>query len=446
MPTEPQMPRPLACLHPQNQASADSKAAFLASFGDTWSPPCNLGDLVRRVHGRSVRRLKTTRFQALVAELLAAGLEVQLPTGEPVDEGCTSPGVQAAVRLRKASNVARQSPTLATPTVPLDTAGSTPDAPARQPPVQVPGTQLVLDRYQGVITRALAERVPESRSGGYFFSEAVIKDLQLALNGLVTLLIGPPGSGKSSLIAELAALTGTPLFVLQGSSDVRRSTMFGQMELVGGSTRMKPGPVIEALRADCWLLVEEVTAIPPGAMVALNNVLSGEVNLDFDGQTAKRGPNFRVFLTSNVAGAMGDASRRHPGQVKLDFATMSRVGYCIKITSRQEELHELIKRWTPANGSEALKKHAAQHANEIVAFYLKLFASATKPVPDLSYIVTPRDLRALWEGLHAPIRRVDGETPRNVRDVARSVLQNKMANEAEALLVENLIGTDLRDE
>lgn len=89
------------------------------------------------------------------------------------------------------------------------------------------------------------------------------------------LLAGPKGIGKTLLLQHLAKALGAPWVAVDGTEDIRRSTLAGLYTLQGNDTAFIPGAVTTAVdlaneTGKCVLALEEVNALPPSIQKMLN--------------------------------------------------------------------------------------------------------------------------------------------------------------------------------
>lgn len=118
-------------------------------------------------------------------------------------------------------------------------------------------------------------------------------------------LFGPRGSGKTSAVHELAGTTKTKLITYQAAAGCTLDDLVGVRDLRDGRTVFTDGPLPEALRDDCWLLIEEANVMHPGVFSKLNTLTDGsgdKLRLP-DGTSLPVGPNFRVVLAFNEGSA-----------------------------------------------------------------------------------------------------------------------------------------------
>ena len=88
-------------------------------------------------------------------------------------------------------------------------------------------------------------------------------------------LYGPTGSGKTSLIKQLAARLNYPVFEVTGHGRMEFADLCGHISLHEGSMRYEYGPLSLAMRYGGLFLINEVDLLSPEVAVGLNGVLEG---------------------------------------------------------------------------------------------------------------------------------------------------------------------------
>ena len=84
-----------------------------------------------------------------------------------------------------------------------------------------------------------------------------------------TNIVGPTGSGKSSMVKYCCALTGRPFIRINGRGDMESSSLLGMMTVDEKGTKWVDGAVTEAVREGAVLCIDEWTLIPPDIMMTL---------------------------------------------------------------------------------------------------------------------------------------------------------------------------------
>lgn len=153
-------------------------------------------------------------------------------------------------------------------------------------------------------------------------------------DNLPVYLHGPTGCGKSAGVMELAAILNQPLTRVQMTQQFKESTMIGKTDLVVDEstglqvTQWTDGLLPAAMRRGWWLLVDEITATPPGIMFAVQAVLEGNPLVLPTGEVVKPHKHFRIVATDNTNGR-GDESGLYAGTHVMNEATLDRFGVVI---------------------------------------------------------------------------------------------------------------------
>jgi midasin len=119
------------------------------------------------------------------------------------------------------------------------------------------------------------------------------------------LMEGPPGVGKSSLVAAMAAAAGHPLVRINLSEQTDVLDLLGaDLPVDGGAAgtfRWSDGPLVSAMRSGAWVLLDELNLASQQVLEGLNAVLDHrrEVFLPELGETIRCSGSFRVFAAQN---------------------------------------------------------------------------------------------------------------------------------------------------
>jgi MoxR-like ATPase len=144
-------------------------------------------------------------------------------------------------------------------------------------------------------------------------------------SGDKVLLVGPTGSGKSSLIRELAARQGKPFLRINLNGESSVSDILGGWKVQGREMVFRYGPVPMAVRSGALLCLDELDAALPAVLFALQGLLEdgGSLQIPDTGEWIKPHDDFRLVATANTLGK-GDDSGLYAGTNVLNEAFLDR--------------------------------------------------------------------------------------------------------------------------
>lgn len=127
------------------------------------------------------------------------------------------------------------------------------------------------------------------------------------------LLEGPPGTGKSTVLREIASASGVPFEFVEGNAELTPARLVGSFDpaavLESGYSPdvYIDGPLVSSLRTGGLLYVEELNRVPEETLNVLITVMSeGELHVPRLGRVPAE-PGFRMVAAMNPFDAVGTA-------------------------------------------------------------------------------------------------------------------------------------------
>jgi cobaltochelatase CobS len=162
----------------------------------------------------------------------------------------------------------------------------------------------------------------------YVFRGPLLRDVLAYLHdagGDGLFLTGPTGSGKTSLVTQVASRLNWPVQAVTCHGRMEFGALVGQFVLTNGSTQFVYGPLSVAARDGHLLILNESDLMDPAELAGLNDIIEGQplVIAENGGEVIQPHPKFRLFATGNSAGS-GDGSGLYQGVLRQNLAFMDR--------------------------------------------------------------------------------------------------------------------------
>ncbi len=181
------------------------------------------------------------------------------------------------------------------------------------------------------------------------------------------LLAGPTGSGKSSLVLQLAARAGIPVRRCNLNGETTVSDFLGRWTVRGKEMIYSEGILPAAMRAGDWLLLDELDAALPQILFVLQSVLEENgklVLLEKDAEVIEPDPGFRILATANTLGD-GDDGGLYAGTQVLNEAFKDRFATVIQLGYPEEKTETAILSEKIPNLKKSVAKRLVQCARQV---------------------------------------------------------------------------------
>lgn len=169
---------------------------------------------------------------------------------------------------------------------------------------------------------------------GYRFREGLLKPFMnwlYAPCGDSCMLVGPTGSGKSSLVEQVTARLYWPCVTVSAHSRMEIPELTGYnlpvTDPVSGdlNTKFVDGPLTMAMRHGFVFVLDEYDTLDPAVTVGLHAVMEGRplVIAENGGEVIHPHPNFRFVACGNTSG-QGDENGNYAATMQQNLASLDR--------------------------------------------------------------------------------------------------------------------------
>ena len=192
------------------------------------------------------------------------------------------------------------------------------------------------------------QSIDESEQSTYLDWNNSIDILNSAFEkGLFVLIIGPKGTGKTSLVMEYAIQKSKKLESINFSLRTRESHLIGTKSLVEGNIGFDEGVLIKSMKEGSILYLDELNAAEADVLLRLDEALDDRRQIvlkESDGQVIKADDSWFTIATINPLTHVGTKElppqllSRFPVRIRLDYPPED-VEYKI-IKKHVKNLHE----------------------------------------------------------------------------------------------------------
>jgi midasin (ATPase involved in ribosome maturation) len=169
--------------------------------------------------------------------------------------------------------------------------------------------------------------------------DKIKKQLKHAIaQDMPALLIGETGTGKTTLIKDLAEQAGKKYLRFNLTGETTVDEFVGKYTLENGQTKWMDGVLLYAMRNGLWLIVDEINVALPEILFVLHSLLDDDKSVlvaQHNGETVKPHADFKFFATMNPV-------EEYAGTKDLNKAFMSRFGMIVKLEYPKPEYEKAI--------------------------------------------------------------------------------------------------------
>lgn len=183
-------------------------------------------------------------------------------------------------------------------------------------------------------------------------------------------LTGPTGSGKSSVICQIAARLNWPVQRLTAHSRLEMPEMIGHHVVIDGDLVWQDGPLTIAMRDGHLFLLDEFDLLDPGTAAGLNGIVEGSplVIAENGGELIMPHPDFRFIATGNTNGG-GDRMGLYQGTMQQNVALMDRM-WVVEVGYPTVAMEKAILYKACPNIPQAILDTMINVANEIRTMFM----------------------------------------------------------------------------
>lgn len=181
-------------------------------------------------------------------------------------------------------------------------------------------------------------------------------------SGLFVLIIGPKGTGKTTLVRKFASSLKKDLSSVNFSLRTRESHLVGTRTIDKGEISFVEGVLVKSMREGTMLYLDELNAAEADVLLRLDEALDDRRQLvlkEADGRIVRASPDWFVIATINPLSHVG--TKELPPQLLSRFPVRMRLDY------PPEELElEIVKRHVKMDEAKMRDvKHATQLAKSL---------------------------------------------------------------------------------
>jgi len=170
--------------------------------------------------------------------------------------------------------------------------------------------------------------------------------------GLFALIIGPKGTGKTSLVREFAKRKGAKLESINFSLRTRESHLIGTKTLTNGTVSFDEGLLVKSMREGSMLYLDEINSAEADVLLRLDEALDDRRQIalkESTGEIVNAKDNWFVIATINPL--------THSGTKELPPQLLSRFPVRISLEYPPEDIElEIVKKYVSEDNDSNLRQ------------------------------------------------------------------------------------------
>ena len=273
-----------------------------------------------------------------------------------------------------------------------------------------------------------------ARDPNYIFrKEETTKVLYSILTNQRCYLQGHTGSGKTTLITQVAARLNWPVTVINLNSEISQMDLVGKTDITVDSegkttTKFTEGVIPQVMQGPNIVVYDELDYIRPDVAYVLQRQFEGNAFtiLEDAGRVIEPDPNFRMFATGNTVG-QGDEMGMYQGAREQSIAMLDRFTVWGRIDYlNKEEREQLISNAVPLLPSDCLSI-----LGQYITEHLEAFTKSNILQP-----ISPRGYIAVAEAA-VGLSKMNNKTPQgNLNEALTMVVLDRCSSMDRAVISE----------
>ncbi|MDR2442434.1 MAG: CbbQ/NirQ/NorQ/GpvN family protein [Deltaproteobacteria bacterium] len=198
-------------------------------------------------------------------------------------------------------------------------------------------------------------------------------------------VFGPQGSGKTSLVKQIAAMLNYPVFEVTGHNRLEFPELVGHLIVKDGQMSFEYGPLSLAMKYGGLFLLNEIDILDPSTAAGLNGVLDGSPLCvpENNGELIVQHPMFKFVATGNTNGT-SDETGLYQGTLRQNSAFMDRF-WLVEIGYPKPESEEKLLAKTAPTLPPELRSKMVSYANEVRKLFMANLSKGSETALEVTF-------------------------------------------------------------